>query len=98
MWRVGPGLSEFLALAILLGRWDIVQAEILRDMLGNQRVYAARRNLQAVLEQTMQQHAPAIMLYAFGVAAGLEVDSDRVDAMHLLIGIAATITHRDHQH
>ena len=66
-----------LRLRILLGRWDIAGGNTQR-YAWQPAVYAARRNLQAVLEQTMQQHAPAIMLYAFGVAAGLEVDGDRM--------------------
>lgn len=55
-------------------------------MLGNQRFNGAVGNLQAVIKQTVQQHAPPILLDALGVAACLEVDGHGVDAVHLLVG------------
>ena len=67
-------------------------------MLRDQRFDGAAGDLQAVVEQTVQQHAAAILLDALGAAARLEVDGDRVDAMHLLVGVAAAVAHRDHQH
>ena len=67
-------------------------------MLCDQRFDGAAGDLQAVFEQTVQQHPAAILLDALGAATCLEVDGDRVNAMHLLIGVAAAVAHRDHQH
>ena len=96
--RVGPRFSELPALAFLLGGRHIEQPEGFGDVLRDQRFDGAAGDLQAVVEQTVQQHPAAIQLDALGAAARLEVDGDRVDAMHLLVGVAAAVAHRDHQH
>lgn len=83
---VRPGFGELSSLAILLGGRHIQQAKIFGNMLGNQRFNGAVGNLQAVIKQTVQQHAPPILLDALGVAACLEVDGHGVDAVHLLVG------------
>ena len=96
--RVRPRFGEFAALALLLGRRHIQQTEGFGDVLLDQRLDGAAGDLQAVVEQAVQQHPAAILLDALGAAARLEVDGDRVDAMHLLVGVAAAVAHRDHQH
>ena len=96
--RVGPRFGEFPALAFLLGGRHVEQAEGFGDVLRDQRFDGAAGDLQAVVEQAVQQHPAAIQLDALGAAARLEVDGDRVDAMHLLVGVAAAVAHRDHQH
>ena len=69
----------------------------IRRRAARQRLDGAVCDLQAVVEQTVEQHPPPILLDALGAAACLEINGDRVDAMHLLIGVAPAITHRDHQ-
>ena len=66
-------------------------------MLGNQGFNRAVGDLQAIVEQAVEQHPATVLLDAFGAAACLEVNGDRIDAMYLLVGIAAAIAHRDHQ-
>ena len=67
-------------------------------MLADQGFDAGRCNLKAVVEEAVQQHAAPVLLNAFSVSACLEVDGHRVDAVHLLVGVAAAVAHRDHQH
>ncbi len=98
MRSVGPRLGKFPTLALLLGWRYVEQTEGFGDVRLNQRFDGIAGDLQSVVEQAMQQHAAAILLDALGTAGRLEVDGDRVDAMHLLVGIAAAVAHRDHQH
>ncbi|MNR04945.1 hypothetical protein D3C85_1209430 [compost metagenome] len=67
-------------------------------MLGHQSFDIGSRDLQAVVEQTVQQHPPTILLDAFGVATRLKINGDRVNAVYLLVGVAAAIAYRDDQH
>ncbi|MEN1336112.1 hypothetical protein, partial [Pseudomonas aeruginosa] len=46
----------------------------------------------------MQQHSPPILLDALSIAPRFEVNGYRINAVYLLVGIAATITDGDHEH
>ena len=98
MRRKRPGHQELLALALVLSGGHPHQTQALRHVRFNERSDLRFGDLQPVGEQTMQQHSASILLDPLGVAARHEVDGDRIDAMHLLIGVAATVTNRNHEH
>ena len=60
-------------------------------MFGGQLINLGDGNLLAVFKQAMQQHPPPILLNTLRVAACFEVDGNRIDAMHLLVGIATAV-------
>ena len=74
------------------------QAQALGHVRFNERGDLRCGDLQAVGEQAMQQHPAAILLYPLGIATRQKIDGYRIDPMHLLIGVAATVANRDDEH
>ena len=94
----GPRHRKFAPPAVLVGGRYGQETEVLGDMRCDKRLHVGHGDLQTVLEQAMQQHAASVFLNLLRIAAGHEINGDRVNAVHLLIGVAAAVAYRDHQY
>ena len=94
----GPCDQKFTAAALTIRCGDVHQAQVFFDVHRDQLVDRWLGDLQAILKQTVQQHPATILLNPFGISTCHEVNGNRIDAMHLLVGIAAAIANRDDQH
>ena len=90
----GPSLDEITAQLFDL-RWrHIEKTDIFIEMRLNDCPNRAVADLQAVLEQTMQQQPATISL----CARTFEIDLDGIDPVNLLVGVGRAIPDGDDQH
>src|SRR5712691_13430303 len=94
MWSERPRFKKLLLSLLLLLLWDLSQTKAFRDMGVDERCDLGRGYLHPVVEDAVQQQALAVSLGQ----RPFEVDNDRIDTMHLLVGIRIAFPYRHDQH
>src|SRR2546425_348224 len=94
MWSERPRFKKLFLSLLLLLLWDLCQTKAFRGMRVDQRRDLGRGYLHPVIKDAIQQQTLAVSLGQ----RPFEVDNDRIDTMHLLVGIRIAFSHRHDQH